>query len=102
MQTFIMLTRLSPDAAKLPKSFADIEKRVMDRVRAECPEIEWVHNLAVLGPYDYVDIFRAPSELSAFKLAAIIRTFGHCTTEVWSATEWGRFKEIIYELAEAA
>ena len=83
MQTFIMLTRLSPDAVKLPKSLEEIEKKVMDKVRTECPDVEWVHNFAVLGPYDYVDIFRAPNELSAFKLLALVRTFGHCTTEVW-------------------
>jgi uncharacterized protein with GYD domain len=102
MQTFIMLTRLSPDAVGSPKSLGEIEKKVMARVRKECPEIEWVCNFAVLGPYDYVDIFRAPDELSAFKLSALIRTFGHCTTEVWGATEWSRFKDVIHDLAEAA
>ena len=102
MQTFIMLTRLSPDTVKSPKSLEEIEKKVMGKVRTECPEIEWVHNFAVLGPYDYVDIFRAPNELSAFKLATLIRTLGQCTTEVWSATEWARFKDVMHDLAKAA
>lgn len=102
MQTFIMLTRLSPDAVKSPKSMEEIEKKVMEKVRKECPDIEWVHNFALLGPYDYVDIFRAPDELSAFKLSALVRTLGHCTTEIWGATEWTRFKDVIHDLAKAA
>ncbi len=102
MQTFVMLTRLSPDAVKSPKALEELERQVVDRVRWECPDVEWVHNFATLGPYDYLDIFRAPDELSALKVAAIIRTFGHCTTEVWTAIEWPRFKDMIRHLAEAA
>lgn len=102
MLTFVMLTRLSPDAVKSPKSLEDLERKAMEKVRSECPEVEWVHNFAVLGPYDYVDIFRAPDEETAFKVATLIRTFGHCQTEVWTATEWARFKDMIRHLAEAA
>ena len=102
MQTFVMLTRLSPDAVKSPKSLEELERKAMDRVRAECPDVEWVHNFAVLGPYDYVDIFRAPDEQTAFKVATLIRTFGHCHTEVWTATEWARYKDMIRDIAEAA
>ena len=102
MPIFVMLTRLSPDAVKSPKSLEDLERRVMDRVRWECPDVEWVHNFAILGPYDYLDIFKAPDEMSAFKVSTIVRTFGHCTTELWTATEWARFKELIHGLGEAA
>lgn len=102
MQTFVMLTRLSPNAVKSPKSLEEIERQVMDKIRKECPKVEWIHNFATLGPYDYVDIFRAPDEQTAFKVATIIRTFGHCSTEMWTATEWARYKDMIHELAEAA
>ncbi len=102
MQTFILLTRLSPDAVKNPRALEELENKVMERVRKECPDIEWLHNFAILGPYDYLDVFRAPDEQSAFKMATLIRTFGHCTTEVWTATEWARFRNVIHELAEAA
>ncbi len=102
MKIFVMLTRLSPDAVKSPKSLEELERRVMDRIRWECPQVEWVLNLATLGPYDYLDVFRAPDEMSAFKVATITRTFGHCTTEVWAAAEWSRFKSLIQGLSEAA
>ncbi len=102
MQTFILLTRLSPDAVKDPRALEDLENKVMEKVRTECPDVEWLHNFAILGPYDYLDVFRAPDEQTAFKMATLIRTFGHCTTEVWTATEWTGFRNVIHELAEAA
>ena len=32
------------------------------------------------------------------KVSTIVRTFGHTHTEVWAATEWQRFKEIVRDL----
>jgi hypothetical protein len=29
------------------------------------------------------------------KVATIIRTFGHAETEIWPATEWGAYKEMV-------
>ncbi len=102
MADFIMLTRLSSNAVQSPKSLEELEKKVMERIRAECPQVEWVHNYAILGPYDYLDVFRAPDSVDAFKVATIIRTFGHAHTEVWGAQEWGAFKELIRSLPEGS
>jgi uncharacterized protein with GYD domain len=98
MPTFIMLTRISPDSIRSPKSLEELEQRVMERIRSECPAVEWVHNFAILGPYDYLDIYRAPDTDTAFKVATLIRTFGHAHTEVWTATEWGKFKDMVRHL----
>jgi uncharacterized protein with GYD domain len=98
MPTFVMLTRLSPDALRSPKSLEDLEREVMDRIRSECRQVEWVHNFAILGPYDYLDIFRAPDIDTAFKVATLIRSFGHAHTEVWTAIEWRKFKDMVRHL----
>lgn len=98
MTTFIMLTRLSPDALRSPKSLEKLEQDVMDRIRSECPEVEWVHNFALLGPYDYLDVFRAEDMNTAFKVATIVRTFGHAHTEIWAAAEWKAFKDMVRHL----
>jgi hypothetical protein len=29
------------------------------------------------------------------KVSTIVRMFGHAHTEIWPATEWQRFKEIV-------
>ena len=95
MSLYILLTRISSESIRSPKSLEELEKEVMKRIRRECPAVEWLHNFAVLGPYDYLDVFQAPDNDAAFKVAAIIRSFGHANTEIWSATEWAKFKEMI-------
>lgn len=98
MITFVMLSRLSPGMLREPKSLEDLEKVAMERVRAECPNVEWISNYAVIGPWDYLDIFRAPDIDIASKVSTLIRTFGHAHTEIWTAMEWRAFKDTIREL----
>lgn len=102
MPTFVMLTRLNPDAVRLPKALEGLERDAMKRVRQECPSVEWVSSYAILGPCDYLDIFKASDIETAAKVSALIRTFGHAQTEVWTATEWDRFKEIVRTLPASA
>ncbi|MFP4128821.1 MAG: GYD domain-containing protein [Desulfonatronovibrio sp.] len=100
MNTFIMLTKLSAQVISSPKTLENLEKKVMERIAQESPEVEWVHNFAVTGPYDYLDIFKAPSIETAFKVSTIIRSFGHAHTEIWNAAEWAQFKDLIRDLPE--
>jgi GYD domain len=83
MPTFVMLTRLN----------ADIERNAMKRVREECPDVEWLNSYAVLGPCDYLDSLIASDIETAAKVSALIRTFGHAQTEIWTATEWDHFQD---------
>ena len=101
MQTFIMLTRLSHGALRSPSSLENLEREVMERIGAECPEVEWLSSYAVLGPSDYLDIFMAPDNETATKVATVVRTFGHADTEVGGATEWKKFKELVRYLPPA-
>ncbi len=60
--------------------------------------MEWLHNFAILGPCDYLDISRAPDIETAMHAATIIRTHGHATTEVWTATEWQKYKDVLRKM----
>ncbi len=98
MSTYVMLTRVSHQALKSPSSLETLERQVMDQVRAECPAVQWLTSYAVLGPYDYLDIFTAPDNEAATTVATIVRTFGHAQTEIWPATSWDRFKDLVRAL----
>ncbi len=98
MLTFIMLTRLSSRALQSPKSLEELECQIMKQIHSECPQVEWVHNYAILGGCDYLDIFKAPDLETAMKVSTIIRTYGHANTEIWSASEWKTYKEMIRNL----
>ena len=95
MATYVMLTRLTPDAVKSPGDLKHLEKKVAERVRADCPQVKWIGNYAILGPYDYLDLFEAPDEETAAKVVMIIRSFGHAQTETWTALPWERFERLI-------
>ena len=102
MTTFIMLTRVSPEAFRSPHAVEILERQAMNAVRSECPQVEWLHSWALLGPYDYLDVFRAPDVETATKVATLVRMAGHATTEVWGATDWPRFKAMVRELPEVS
>jgi uncharacterized protein with GYD domain len=95
MATYVMLTRLTPDSVKSPSDLARLERAVSERVQKECPQVKWVANYAILGPYDYLDLFEAPDETVAAKVVMIVRSFGHAQTETWTAVPWARFKQLI-------
>lgn len=95
MNTFLMLTRLAPGAAASPAALEHLEKKVMAKIRTDCPGVEWRSNFAVLGPWDYVDVFDAPDTDTAMKVSTIVRMFGYAHTEVWTVQEWPRFKDLI-------
>lgn len=98
MGTYIMLTRLSPEAVAKPQSLTELNKQVESRIKKECPDVKWVANYAVLGACDYLDIFEAPDADMATKVSLIVRSFGHATTETWIATEWDRFVDLVGNL----
>ena len=95
MPTYVMLTRLSPEAVRSPADVKRLSDVVARRVRRDCPDVRWNLNLAILGPCDYLDVFDAPDEASAARVAAIVRSFGHGQTETWCALTWKRYEKLL-------
>lgn len=98
MGSYVMTTRISPDALQNPKSFEELGRKVIDKIRSECPDVTWKSSYSVLGPYDYVDVFEAPDNETAQKVSVIIRSFGHASTEIWPAASWGQFRDMIQQI----
>ena len=49
MQTYIILSRLSPDALKDPRIYREMADKVSNRIKQECPDVHWQKSFAVLG-----------------------------------------------------
>jgi len=98
MDNYIMLTRLSPEALTRPGAVGNLNKKVEERIRQECPGVKWLANYAVLGSCDYLDVFEAPDADTATRVALLVRSFGHATTETWVATPWDRFLSLAQSL----
>jgi uncharacterized protein with GYD domain len=98
MDNYIMLTRLSPEALTRPGAVGNLNKKLEERIRQECPGVKWLANYAVLGPCDYLDVFEAPDADTATRVALLVGSFGHATTETWVATPWDRFLSLAQSL----
>jgi uncharacterized protein with GYD domain len=85
----------------MSKKIKDQEKlgRVwLDQVKEKCPEVNFVAHYALLGPYDYLDIYEAPDEETAAKVSLISLQTGAFQAESWVAIPYKRFVELAEEI----
>ena len=62
MATFILLTKLSSEGLGDPHKRENIGRKWFAEVKKKCPQVKWVDHYALLGPFDFMDIYEAPSE----------------------------------------
>jgi uncharacterized protein with GYD domain len=91
MNTYIILSRFSPQAFDDPKHFSELAEQVTKRIKAECPNVRWKDSYATLGRFDVVDVVEADDPQDIEKVAMIIRAYGHSTTETLLGTPWKDF-----------
>ncbi len=98
MSTFVLMTKLSPEITKQLKSRRAIGREWRERVKAKCPRIKWLAHYALLGPYDFMDIYEAPDEEVAAKVSMLTEALGAQHAESWTAIPYSRFLELVEEL----
>lgn len=91
MQTYIMLSRLSPGSVKNPQEVKNLASEVSSKIKSECPGVQWRDSFATLGRFDVVDVVEANEPEEIEKVAMILRSYGREATETLLATPWKRF-----------
>ena len=91
MNTYVILSKLSPDSVHDPSEFPKLAEMVAARIKKECPKVVWKQSFALMGQFDVMDIVEAGSVEEVEKAAMIIRGYGHATTETMPATPWKSF-----------
>ncbi len=91
MATYVILSRISPQAFDDPKDFKALAKDVSEKIKRECPGVTWKESFATLGRFDVVDIVDASDPKEIEKAAMLIRAYGHASTETLIATPWKEF-----------
>ncbi len=91
MATYVILSRIAPQAFEDPKDFKDMAKTVSEKIKRQCPGVTWKDSFATLGRFDIVDIVEAANSKEVEKAAMLIRAYGHASTETLVATPWKEF-----------
>ncbi len=99
MATYVLMTKLAPDVARDAKHREAIGRRWKQEIEKKCPEVKFICHYALLGPYDFLDIYEAPNEQIAAKVSMITQVQGALQAESWTALPWTQFLEIMEEIA---
>lgn len=98
MPTYILMTRLGPEVTRNMRNREEIGKQWLRRVENQVPSIRWVAHYALLGPYDFLDVYEAPDEEAAAKVSMISLAMGALRAESWTAIPYARFLELTQEI----
>jgi uncharacterized protein with GYD domain len=89
--TYIILSKLAPDALDEPHGLKDLAVKVRAKLEKECPGAKWVNSYGCMGSYDCVDVVESNDPQQIEKAVMIIRAIGRSTTETLLATPWDEF-----------
>lgn len=98
MQTYVLMTKLAPEMSKQVKDQASLGRLWLEQVKEKCPEVNFLAHYALLGPYDFLDIYEAPNEETAAKISLISLKSGAFLAESWVAIPYNRFVELAEEI----
>ncbi|MGH8503995.1 MAG: GYD domain-containing protein [Gammaproteobacteria bacterium] len=94
MTTFVLLTKLSTEGLGDLKEIERVERGWFEEVKAKCPDVKWIDHYALFGPYDFMDIYEAPSEETAAKVSLITMSKGAAKAESWIALPYQKFLDV--------
>ncbi len=96
MPVYILATKLqNPDLVEKRKNQGE---KWLKLVREKVPDIKWIAHYAILGPYDFLDIFEVKNEQDAVKVSLLSRSAGATFAESWTAIPYAEFLELVEDL----
>ena len=95
MALYVLMTKLTPEIQADLKKREAIGKEWKKKVDQNCPDVKWKAHYALLGPYDFMDIYEADSDETAARVSMITRAGGALSVETWPAYIWQDYLEII-------
>lgn len=98
MGTYILMTKMIPEISADLKRREAIGKQWKKKVAKLCPDVKWQAHYALLGPYDFMDIYDAPSVEAAHKVSLITRAEGAVSAESWQALPYDDFLGLLAQV----
>jgi len=98
MPTFVLMTRMAPETLQSAKGRRAKGKEWIKKVKKSCPNVKWLYHYALLGSYDFMDVYEAPDSETALRVSLISRAEGALSVESWQATPYDQFLKILGEV----
>ena len=98
MPKFVLMTRLSSESVHDARVRRAMGKEWLERVKKSNPEVKWLAHYALLGPYDFMDIYEAPDIETAHRISMISRSEGALTAESWEALPYEDYLKLFEEI----
>lgn len=95
METFVLMTKLSPELMGDPRGRKAAGKAWLEKVAKLCPEVKWVAHYALLGQYDFMDVYEAPDAKTAHQVSYISRAEGAVEAESWHALPYDEYLKLM-------
>ncbi len=99
MQTYILLTKFSAKQSTEMKNRKKQGREWLEQVKKKCPEVKFISHYALLGKYDFMDIYQAPDEESAAKVSMISLSNGAFQSESLMAIPYKRFLKLAEDIS---
>jgi uncharacterized protein with GYD domain len=99
MATFILMTKLSAESLHSAGTRRHMGKEWLNKVKERCPGVKWIAHYAILGPFDFMDIYEAPDVETAHRVSLISRAEGAVTAESWQALPYERFLTVLDQVS---
>lgn len=106
MKTFVLMSRFCPHGSSLVEvaaRFKDgnkIGRAWVEKAKELAPEAKFIAHYALLGGYDFMDIYEAPDEQTAAKVAMIGSAGGSFQVETWTAIPDSYLQEIARQVQD--
>ena len=98
MKTFILLTKLSSEISMHMKERQALGRNWLNEVKKKCPEVKFKAHYALLGLYDFIDIYEAPDDETAALVSIISRENGAFEAQSLPAIPYKDFIKITKKL----
>jgi uncharacterized protein with GYD domain len=95
MPIFVLMTKLAPEAMEDAQIFRRKGKDWLDKVKACCPDVKWISHYALLGRYDFMDVYEAPDVQTAHMVSMISRSHGALSAESWQALPYEEYANLL-------
>ncbi len=99
MPTFILATKISSDLIQNLSDRKKLGEKWLAEIKAKCPDVKFLHHWAILGTYDFIDVFEAKDHETAAKVSLLTRSAGATIAETWTALPYKRLLELVADIS---